>query len=253
MRKVVYVVTLMALFSFGAVAQAPPPPPRVKPPPPQANDAAASPCPKLQVQTPTPNNARDGQPITFMANISGGDPNVTPTLVWNVSAGSIKDGQGTRSIQVDSTGAGTDRQIVADLWLGGYAPECTSQASVTIRVVGPATKVDEFGDLTTEKENDRIASVAVALSQSNDSLYVIAYAGRTNVRGYANTVLKRIKAQFVTNGIPAQRVAASDGGFREQPAYEVWIVPEGADAPRPTPTVDRKEIVYPKATPVKKP
>jgi hypothetical protein len=253
MVKTVFVAMALVFCSVGTFGQdAPPAPPRTKPTPPQ-QAGAASPCPRLEVQSPTPQNVRDGRPVIFIANISGGDPNVTPAIVWNVSAGAIKDGQGTPRIEVDSTGAGAYRQIVAELWLSGYPPECSTQGSVTVRVAGPANKLDEFGDLTADKEIDRVAVLAAALSQSNDYLYVIAYAGRGNVRGYAYTALKRLRAQFVTNGIPTARIATIDGGFREQPAFELWVVPEGAEPPRPTPTVDRKEIVYPKTTPAKKP
>lgn len=245
---VLIVPIVLAFFSISALAQADQPP---KPTPPNAE--AASPCPRMEIQSPPLRTVREGQPVTFVANISGGDKNVAPNIVWSVSAGVIKDGQGTRRIEVDTNGAGADRQIVADLWLGGYAPECGSQAPAqAIKVVPPAGKADEFGDLAVDKENERIEAIAVALSQSSDNLYLIAYAGRGNVRGYAGTALRRIKAQFATRGIPANRIGAIDGGFREQPAYELWIVPEGAEPPRPTPTIDRKEIVYPKTTPARK-
>lgn len=251
MRKAVFVVSpaLVVLSALCFNAQAPPP----QKPMPKANEAAASPCPKVEIQSSQGRLLRDGQPVTFGANISGGDPNVIPTIIWNVSAGSIRDGQGTRRIEVDSTGAGTYREIVADLWIGGYAPECASQATAAVRVVGPAVKVGEFGDLPADKEGEHVASVAAAVSQTNDNLYVIAYAGRTNVRGYAYNALRRIKASFVAAGLSAQRIGTIDGGFREQSAYELWIVPEGAEPPRPAPTVDRKEIVYPKTTPARKP
>lgn len=250
MRRVFVIAPMLYItLSLAIIAQDPAPSPNRAAPP--ANPPQASPCPKLELPAPNPKNVRDGQPVVFTAGLSGGDPNVTPTIVWNVSAGSIKDGQGTRRIEVDSTGAGFDRQIVAELWVGGYAPECSSQASAMVKVIGHADKVDEFGDLEPEKENERLAIVASAVAQSNDSVYVIAYAGRTNVRGYASTALRRIRTQFTTSGIPAQRVGALDGGFREAAAYEIWVVPEGAEPPRPTPTVDRKEIVFPTPAPTR--
>jgi hypothetical protein len=254
MRKVFGIAPLLvAALSLGSYAQAPPtprpdPPNRATPP---VIVEPASQCPRVELQTQNGQNVRDGQPVMFVANISGGDPNVTPTIVWNVSAGSIKDGQGTRKIEVDSTGAGIDRKIVADLWIGGYSSECSSQAVATVRVIGHAAKVDEFGDLDPEKENERLASVVAATAQSNDNIFVIAYAGRTNVRGYALTAIKRIRTQLSASGLPAQRLGAIDGGFREEPIYEIWVVPEGADQPRATPTVDRKEIVFPSTTPAR--
>jgi hypothetical protein len=66
-------------------------------------------------------------------------------------------------------------------------------------------------------------------------------------------MLKRIKAQLLASGLQYERLAFIDGGFREEPAIELWIVPVGSDAPRAKPTVNAREIVYPKTTPAKKP
>ena len=248
MKNVRNVVILAAgtFLSTFVSGQAPPPP---KPEP--GNSAAVSPCPKVEIQAPGNRVLREGQPVTFGANISGGDPNVVPSIVWNVSAGSITAGQGTKNIQVDTSGAGQSREIIADVWLGGYSGECLVQANAAVKVVGPASKVDEFGELEIEKENERLANAAMAIAQNNDNILLIGYAGRTSARGYAATSLRRMKTYFMTNGVPSERVGTLDGGFREDPGYEIWVVPVGADTPKPTPTVDRKEIVYPKTTPVK--
>ena len=248
MKPTRFIVTLVASACFSSVlfGQAPPPP---KPEP--GNAATVSPCPKVEIQSPGGRILREGQPVTFGINISGGDPNVVPTIVWNVSAGSIVSGQGTKSIQVDTSGAGQYREIMADIWLGGYAGECAVQANATVKVVGPASKLDEFGDLAVEKENERLHTAAGTIAQNTDNIVVIAYAGRNNARFYASTALRRMKTYFGTLGVPSDRVGTVDGGFREEPGYEIWIVPVGAETPKPTPTIDRKDIVYPKTTPVR--
>ena len=212
-----------------------------------------SPCPKLAVKSATPQLIREGTPVMFAADIVGGDPEVTPNIIWNVSSGMIKAGQSGRHIEVDSTGAGAARELRAELWVGGYAPECGTTASVSVRVVPPAMLVDEFGELDPDKEGERLARAAAGLAEPKDKLFVMVYAGRTSVRGYTYTALKRIIDTFAKIEMPADRVRPVDGGFREQPAIEIWHVPEGAEQPRPTPTVDRREIVYPKPTPRKKP
>ena len=244
----VRLLAAVSVCTVGALGQSEqPPPPRPEPANPPAQ---ASPCPKIEIQNPPNRAIREGQPVTFVARVSGGDRTVVPSMLWNLSAGSIRDGQGTFKIEVDSNGAGAYRQIVADLWVGGYPPECTSQATAqAITVVPPAVKIDEFGESAAEKEAERIANAVSAVSGDNDYIYVIAYSGRTNERGYANQALRRIADQFTKAGISSRRLGTLDGGFREQPAFEFWIVPEGSDPPRPTPTIDRKEIVYPKAIP----
>jgi len=254
MRSRAFVVTPVFLLvtgigAYGQDSPPQPPPPSVRATP-QAAAGQVSPCPKIDVQSPAGRGGgvREGQPLTFAANISGGDQNVTPQLLWTVSNGVIKDGQQTRRIEVDTTGAGSTREITADLWIGGYPGECQAQVSATVRIIPPASKADEFGELDTAKENERLAAFAAALSQSDDHLYIIAYAGRTSPRGHTTTALRRMRTQLTASGLNAGRVGVLDGGFRENAEYEVWIFPQGAEPPKPTPTVDRKEIVYPKVT-----
>lgn len=226
------------------VAVPPPNPGTIQPPTP-----AVVACPRLDLRGTTAPIVRDGDTVGFAANLQGGDPNIQPLISWTISAGVLKSGQGTRNIEVDSTGAGADRFIIADVWVGGYASDCSLQGRAAVTVAGPATKRDEFGELTEEKEKDRIANFFGGLSPSHDQAYIIAYAGRTNVRGYARTVLTRMRAAVVAAGMPSDKVATMDGGFREQPGYELWAVPVGAAPPKATPTVDAKTIVFPKPTP----
>ena len=100
--------------------------------------------------------------------------------------------------------------------------------------------------LIEEDENEKLAYAIRAAQYGNDKIYVIGYAGRNSERMFASTSLRRMRDQILKSGFPSARVGAYDGGFREQPAFEVWIVPEGSEPPRPTPTIDRKDIVYPR-------
>jgi len=174
---------------------------------------------------------------------------VTPSILWNVSAGSIRDGQGTTRIDIDSTGAGEYRVIDAELWVGGYPPECQAQSTPhRITIIPPATKLDEFGTISVDDENEKLASAVKAAQFGNDKVYVIGYAGRTSERMFASTALRRMRDQIIKSGFPGARIGAYDGVFREQPAFELWIVPEGAEPPKPSPTIDRKDIVFPRIT-----
>jgi len=213
------------------------------------------PCPQVNVQLQAPPQIRDGQPVTFTANIAGGDPKIVPTVLWNVSAGVISRGQSTRTIVVDSTGAGAapEREIKADVWVGGYAPECPSQASASVSVIGPAVKFGEFGVVPDEILTRNLKALADFLSRSPDNLRLIVYSGRNSERGFASNWVKRITAELVADGVPLRRISATDGGYREEPLFDFWIVPLGADQPRPTPTIDRREITTPKSPTRKKP
>ncbi|MEQ1606999.1 MAG: hypothetical protein ABL999_19205 [Pyrinomonadaceae bacterium] len=248
------VPAILGFCTLAAIAQTPPQPGKPNPQAPaQATMPAVIPCPQIQLQGPN-RPMKDGEQVTLAAIIGGGDPSVQPIFSWSISSGTITSGQGGRNITIDSTGAGNDRQIIADLLVGGYGFECTNRATVTVQVAAPAKKVDEFGDLPEKDEAGKLDSIVTYLAQAPDRIYIIGYAGRNNVRGYAGDVLRRMKAYITKAGTPYDRVAAIDGGFKEQPGYEIWVVPIGADPPRPTPTVDRKDIVYPKPPPpVKKP
>ena len=241
-------VVYVFLVAVGSHAQTEAPPPSQQNPASQQPQEKTSPCPQMQIQSQA-RTVREGQPVSFTARITGGDRNVTPSILWNVSAGSIRDGQGTTRIDVDSTGAGEYRAIEAEVWIGGYPPECPPQSNpFRIAVVPPALKLDELGSLPIEEENEKLSAAVRAAQFGNDKLYVIGYAGRNSERMFTSTNLRRMREQILRSGFPAARLGAYDGGYREQPAFEIWVVPEGAEPPKPTPTIDRKDIVLPKVT-----
>ena len=257
----VFLLILVAMaFSSSAGAQIRPSPvftptPSPTPSPTPTPEPKAVPCPNVSVQAQAARVVRDGQTITFGANIAGGDPKVQPTILWSTSAGIITEGQGTRRIVVDTTGAGDtpDREIKADIWVGGYSANCVLQATSTVKVIGSAQKFGEFGELPPETVTFHLKTLADFLSQSSDNVYIIGYAGRKSERGYAVNALRRMRTELTDAGVSPRRINAVDGGFHEEPLFDFWIVPNGAEPPRPAPTVDRREIVYPKTPPPKRP
>jgi hypothetical protein len=248
----VFLVTDAAAQVYKSPFGTPTPTPRPSPTP---TPQRVVPCPQVTVQVQGAQTIRDGQAAQFAVNIAGGDPQMQPTLLWSTSAGSIRQGQNTRRIEVDSTGAGStyDRELKAEIWVGGYAPECVLQASARVKIIPPATKFGEFGEVPPETLTKNLDALSQFLSQSPDNLYLIGYAGRQSERGFTMTWLRRMKDKLAADGISARRIMAMDGGFREEPLFDFWIVPIGAEPPRPTPTVNRNEIVYPKTTPTRKP
>lgn len=251
-------VLVLCLLGGVNVAQYPAGSPRPSPTP--GGEQQAQPCPPIAVQPQPFGQVRDGQKIFFTANYSlggGGDIRNNLTIVWNASAGSITSGTGTNRIEVDTTGAGStpEREVRAEVWVSGYGPDCTMQASAVVKIIPPATKFGEFGEVSAEKFSTNIKTLAQFLSQSpsGDMVYVIVYAGRNSDRGFTQNWIKRIKTELSANGVADSHIYVADGGFREQPLFDFWIVPTGADPPRPEPTIKRSEIIYPKATPAKKP
>jgi hypothetical protein len=48
-----------------------------------------------------------------------------------------------------------------------------------------------------------------------------------------------------TRGIYLGRIVTVDGGYREVPMTELWMVPRGSTPPKPSPTVDPSKIKPP--------
>jgi hypothetical protein len=50
--------------------------------------------------------------------------------------------------------------------------------------------------------------------------------------------------------VPNSRIVLIDGGFRDEFTLEIWSVPEGAEIPKATPTVERKEVKFSEKKPL---
>ncbi|HEX8068651.1 MAG TPA: hypothetical protein VF546_01785 [Pyrinomonadaceae bacterium] len=105
---------------------------------------------------------------------------------------------------------------------------------------GAARKLDELQPRYLEDFELRVIHFAdeVLKVEPNAQAYVIGYDGRH--RRLRDTVfnLDRVRNHLVeARGLPGARVVTIEGGTREQPALEFWLVPAGATPPAATPTV----------------
>lgn len=209
-------------------------------------------CPVVKVTCP--DKVDEGAPLTFTADVSGGDPNVTPTFNWTVSAGTISSGQGTSSITVDTTGIG-GQSVTATVDVGGYPRECSTSSSCTgsVQKAVPAVKFAEYvtPDLTANKTQlDKFVN-ALQLDPSAQG-YVIAYGGRTSGPEDAQKAADNATDYTMhTRSLDGARTLSGVGGYRERPTVELWIAPAGAAPPTATPTVDPKDV-KPAPAPVKR-
>jgi len=201
------------------------------------------PCPTVSVSCP--DVVDEGQPVTFTANVTGGDPNVAATYNWSVSAGTITSGQGTPSITVDTTGQG-GTAITATVNVGGYPPECNTSASCTTtpqrRAV--ARLFDQYGNIAFNDEKARLDNFAIQLQNEPGAQgYIIAYGGRRGRAGEAQARADRAKDYMVNSrGVDPGRIVTVDGGFREDLTVELWIVPTGATPPTASPTLQQSDV-----------
>jgi len=202
-------------------------------------------CPLITVSGPDAPGP-DGS-LTFTANVSGGDPNVTPTFRWKVSAGEIKGGQGTYTITVEASNA-LGQFVTATLDVGGYERNQRSCPMSTSCTIGPGNppvsrKTDEYGDITVGDEKARLNNLVTELQNDPTAQgYLICYGGRRGREGAARRRCERAKNHLGFRGIDAPRVVAVDGGFREELTVELWVVPPGAVPPPSSPTVDPTEV-----------
>jgi hypothetical protein len=201
------------------------------------------PCPTISIDCPT-DVVRVGSPVTFRANITGGG-DATMTYNWTVSAGTITSGQGTESITVDTTSVTVD-SIQATLEVGGLAATCSTSATCSVSIARqPETrKLDEYGNVAFDDEKARLDNFAIELQNTPGSQgYIIGYSGRRGRRGEGIARAERAKNYLVTSrGLEASRIITVDGGYREELAVELFIVPSGATTPTASPTVDASEV-----------
>ena len=193
---------------------------------------ASAQCPKIE--TSGTYTVMDGDVVTFSVSINSGDLRFSPKYDWTVSAGKLKSGQGTSVIKVDTTGTG-GQTVTATVEIGGMPASCTNAASVSSDVDEKprAKKIDEYGDVNEEDEMARLDNFAIQLMSSpGEQGYVIVYTGKTGKTGESKTAVERARTYLVkTRGLDSSRIVTVDGGKKDKPTRELWIVPAGAAPP----------------------
>ncbi|MET0623936.1 MAG: hypothetical protein ABW250_13205 [Pyrinomonadaceae bacterium] len=204
-----------------------------------------SPCP-YPVNVTAPAQVNDGDIVTFTADVGYQGPSAL-NYTWTVSppAARILSGVGTPTITVDSSGLGNRRVtaiLVVDDGSGDRSCRQTAQAATGVTPlpnITPSKRFDEFPSIAFDDDKARLDNLAIELQNSPGSTgYVIAYAGRGRPAGEAARMGRRALDYLTTaRGISRERLVFIDGGHREANAFELWVVPQGAESPRPTPTL----------------
>jgi hypothetical protein len=215
-----------------------------------AKNIITQPCPtNLSVSAPAQVN--DGDVITFASDIAYSGTSAL-NYTWTVSPASarIVKGAGTPSIDVDTSGVG-NQKISAILVVddGSGIPQCRQVAQAVTNVIfAPPPrplprKFDEFPNLAFDDQKARLDNLAIELAGTPGSTgHIIVYAGRTSRAGQAQRLGDRARDYLVrTRGVDPNRITVIDGGYREADEFEIWIIPQGAQAPDPTPTVQAGE------------
>ncbi|MDQ3748426.1 MAG: hypothetical protein M3367_05320 [Acidobacteriota bacterium] len=130
-----------------------------------------------------------------------------------------------------------------------------------------ARKIDEFGVIPCGDFRSRLDNFLAKLQNELRSKgFVIVYEGKYSYQiydQYPKTKLKtylpafgesNYRTQIMMNhfkfrNFPSDKYLFISGGYRENHAVELWIIPNGATPPKPTPTLDK--INYRKGKPIK--
>ena len=206
---------------------------------------AASPCP-YPVNVTAPATVADGDIVTFTADVGYQGPSAL-NYTWTVSppAARILSGVGTPTITVDSSGLGNKRVtaiLVVDDGSGDRSCRQTAQAATGVSGITTITptgrRFDEFPSIAHDDDKARFDNLAIELQNSPGATgYVIAYAGSRSRAGEADRMTRRaLEYLTTTRGISRDRLIGINGGRRDSNTFELWVVPQGAEPPRPSPS-----------------
>jgi len=211
---------------------------------------AASPCP-YPVNVTAPASVSDGDIVTFTADVGYQGPSAL-NYTWTVSppAARIMSGAGTPTITVDSSGLNNRRLtaiLVVDDGSGDRACRQTAQAATGVAAlpkIEAPKRFDEFPSVAHDDDKARLDNLAIELQNNPGSTgYIVAYAGRNSRAGEAERMGRRaIEYLTTTRGLSGDRVRFVNGGYRDSNTFELWLVPQGASPPAPTPTLTPDQI-----------
>jgi hypothetical protein len=207
---------------------------------------APLPCP-YPVNVSAPQTANDGEIITFTADVAY-KGTAALNYTWTISPASarIMSGAGTPTIMVDSTGVGRQAItaiLVVDDGSGERSCRQTAQAVTNINaVIIPPQKsriFDQFEPPAFDDVKARLDNLAIELQNAPSTQgYIIVYSGRRSRPGQADKLAARAKSYLTKErGIDSSRLVVINGGYRESDYFELWIVPQGAEPPQATPSL----------------
>ena len=105
-------------------------------------------------------------------------------------------------------------------------------------------KFDEFPSIAFDDTKARLDNLAVELQNSPDlTAYVIIYAGRASRAGQADALGRRAMDYLTTSrGVDPRRIIVINGGYRDSDFIEIWLCPQGATPPQPSPAVNPNQV-----------
>ncbi len=102
-----------------------------------------------------------------------------------------------------------------------------------------SSKVNEYNPSNQEVELANLDDFTIRIQNDPEVLgHIIVYGGQKARPGEAKAIIKRASNYLTkSRGVEAKRLVFKDGGLKEKALVELWVVPLGAEPPKPTPTV----------------
>ena len=141
------------------------------------------------------------------------------------------------------------RQFLSFLLLLSFAFSISAQ-------IKEARKFDETSDFCCEETRSRLDNFFAELQNNPKARgYVIFYGGKNHPICNIKKTPRRNELSFITEIFKShvkfrnqnpENFFWVNGGYRENWTAEFWIVPSGADKPKPTPTLKEKNVKFEK-------
>jgi hypothetical protein len=165
---------------------------------------------------------------------------------WKVTSGTIVEGQGTERIKVQLNDNDSKR-VTAFIEVSGLPHPCEKVGYTTIEFNNKPYLIVSDENYNYSELSARVDDFMTQLN-SNPQLggYIIVYASRRVGPQEMERAIASVKRIFAFRKYDLTRVAIVRGGYRENNTVDMWVLPEGAENPIPTPTVDEKFVGFSK-------
>ncbi len=174
----------------------------------------------------------EGTTAYFTAKISDAGQAAKPSYNWTVSRGRIKKGQGTPSIEVDTTDLGGN-PVSATARVEGLNAALRVSCTTMIKRIPQAYKLYEISNQSMDEESKQLLRFALRLNIGLEERAFIVAIGRS--RQSVEKVKKRAESarDYLVNqcGVDPSRIMGVGIGFGKEEALQLWVVQTGAAPP----------------------
>ena len=187
-------------------------------------------CPAITISSSSP-SIPVGRPVTFRANVAGGELPPDLQYKWSVSGGEIVSGQDTAILTVATSGL-MQKKVIASLEVSHLNTICADVAYDSVTVVQPRWLTrDAIGVLTLLK--DSLGSLAREMTkQTGTRLYILANDGPSECLDEESVESAKLAKKYLVDlyGMDSSRILLRNGN-QERPGPDFVIVPTGEPPP----------------------